>query len=72
MVSLLGKENVMNNFVTYKINLKLVRSFSFGFTIYSPTLNGLCFEIKLGVFSLMVWSKGKHLIGFSNYWVKQY
>ena len=51
-----------------KIHLKLVRSFSVGFTIMSPTLNGLCFSIDITCFSLMFWGKGKNLFGFNNYW----
>jgi len=54
-----------------KIQLKLVRSFSLGFSIYSPTLNGLYVEIYLGCFHVAVWGKGKSLVSFKNYWVNQ-
>ena len=53
---------------SYKINFKLVRSFSAGFTIYSPKLNGFCMDFKLGCFHLSLWSRGKQLLGFNNYW----
>jgi len=56
----------MNNFS--KINLKLVRSFSVGFTVASPTLNGLYIEFHLGCFHLVVWHKPSRWFGFNNYW----
>ena len=52
-----------------KINLKLVRSFSVGVAIYSPTLNGLYIEFHLGCFHLAIWNRAKgKLFGFNNYW----
>lgn len=53
---------------TFKITLKLVRSFSLGFVILSPKLNGLCFEIHVACFHLCVWNKGRELFGVANYW----
>lgn len=53
---------------TYKIQFKLVRSFSIGFSIHSPTLNGLSVEINIACFSLSIWSQGKYWFGFGNYW----
>lgn len=58
-------------FKTHKISFCIVRHFAIGFTIYSPTLNRICFEINLGCFMIRVWSKGEGLIGFKNYWIKQ-
>lgn len=51
-----------------KIQFKLVRSFSMGFTIYSPKLNGLCFDFDLACFSVCFLSRGNGLIGCYNYW----
>ena len=63
------KGNEMKDFRWTFITLKLVRSFGIGFTIYSPTLNGLCFDISIGCFIFAVSSKGRDgLIGFANYW----
>jgi len=56
---------------THKITFKLVRSFGIGFTIYSPTLNGICFEIDLACFSMTIWGKGEELIGFESYWERE-
>jgi len=53
---------------TSKINLKLVRSFSVGFAIYSPTLNGAYVELHIGCFHLALWSRGKKIFAFNNYW----
>jgi len=53
---------------SYKVALKLVRSFSLGFSIYSPTLNGLYIEFYFGCFIVAVWSRGKRLFGAENYW----
>ena len=58
-------------FKTYKIQFKLVRSFSIGFSIYSLSLNGAYVEINIGCFVLAIWSRGKNIIGFNNYWKKQ-
>jgi hypothetical protein len=55
-------------FKTYKIQLKLVRSFSIGFAIFSPRLNSAYIEFHLGCFHLALWSKGENLIGFKSYW----
>ena len=52
----------------YKINLKLVRSFSLGFTIYSLKLNGFCVDIQIANFTLNFWGKGEGFFKFSNYW----
>lgn len=52
----------------YKITLKLVRSFGLGFTIYSPKSNGLYVSIDVGCFVVDIWSRGKKLFGFENYW----
>ena len=57
-------------FKTYKIQFKLVRSFSIGFAIHSPTLNGAYIEFHLGCFHLSLWSRGRHLLGFKSYWKK--
>jgi hypothetical protein len=54
--------------ITPKISFKLVRSFSIGFTIFSPSLNGLCFEVSLACFTVSYWSRGDSLVGFFNYW----
>lgn len=54
--------------VTPKINFKLVRSFSVGFTIASPKLNGLYFRINVGCFQIAFWNRGGPMFGFSNYW----
>ena len=53
---------------TYKITFKLIRSFGLGFQIYSPKLNGLCFDITLGCFVIAFWNRGKELVGFQSYW----
>ena len=48
---------------------KIVRSFSVGFTIYSPHWNGwLSFEVCFACFVLMFDHKGVKLFGFENYW----
>jgi len=54
-----------------KLQFKLVRSFSLGFAIHSPTLNGFCVEIFLGCFHIHLWGKGKSLVSFKNYWSNQ-
>jgi len=51
-----------------KLNLKIVRSFSIGFSILSPKWNGLCVEVHLGFFHLVFWSRGTEIFGFNNYW----
>lgn len=53
---------------TYKIHFKLVRSFSVGFSILSPSLNGFCIELWLGCFCAAIWSRGRNWLGFGNYW----
>jgi hypothetical protein len=55
-----------------KINLYMARSFSVGFTVHSPTLNGVCFEIFLGCFGVRFWGKGETLLSVNNYWKKQF
>lgn len=53
---------------TPKITISLLRSFSLGFVIASPKLNGLCFHVDVACFRLMVWNRGNVLFGFRNYW----
>lgn len=50
------------------INLYIARAFSVGLTIYSPKLNGICFEVRVGCFGFRFSSKGKGFIKLSNYW----
>lgn len=49
-------------------NVAIVRSFSVGVTIFSPKLNGLCFEIVLACFLFRFDSKGKIFFKGSNFW----
>jgi len=51
-----------------KITFKLVRSFSIGFTISSPKLNGLHVVLLLGCFHVQIWSRGKTLFSARSYW----
>jgi hypothetical protein len=51
-----------------KITLKLVRSFSLGFTILSPKLNGVCFHVNAACFEIGFWNRGGDMFGFRNYW----
>jgi hypothetical protein len=53
---------------THKITIKLVRSFSLGFNIFSPKLNGFYVSINIACVSLCFWSRGKHLFGIQNFW----
>lgn len=53
---------------TYKIHFKLVRSFSLGFSILSPKLNGFCVELWLGCLHIALWGRGKEWVGFTSYW----
>ena len=53
---------------SHKITLKLVRSFALGIVIFSPKLNGFCFEIQVACFHLNIWNRGQGLFGFENYW----
>jgi hypothetical protein len=53
---------------TAKITIKIVRQFSVGFTIYSPTLNGFYAEINLACFTLSLWSRGETMFAARNYW----
>ncbi len=55
----------------YKIEIAMVRSFSIGFTIYSPKLNGFAVEVNFTCFLLRISSKGKAWFKLSNYWSKQ-
>lgn len=55
-------------FQTYKITIGLTRSFGVGFTIHSPTLNGLSIEFCVACFILRLWSRGKKLFTVENYW----
>lgn len=50
------------------INLYIARDFSVGFTIYSPKLNGVCFEVRAGCFGFRFFGKAKGFIKLSNYW----
>lgn len=57
----------MNSY--YKFTLKLARSFSVGFTIFSPHYNGwLMFEVRVACFILHFDRKGRRWFGFENYW----
>ena len=58
------REKIMSS----KINLKTVRSFSIGFMIHSPTLNGLYIELHFAWWHLAIWSRGKQWFGYNNYW----
>lgn len=49
------------------LTLKLIRSFGCGFTIHSPTLNGLSIEVQVACFAAHVWSRGRG-VDFRNYW----
>ena len=51
-----------------KLTIKLVRSFSLGFKIFSPKLNGLCIEVSVGCFAVQLWSRGKTFFAAKNYW----
>ena len=51
--------------------IAVCRSFSIGFTIFSPALNGLSIEIQLACFLFRARSKGRTLFQFNNYWVRQ-
>jgi len=53
---------------TYMIMFKLVRSFSIGFTIHSPKLNGFSVEFCFACFILSVWGKGRKLFAVRSYW----
>lgn len=53
---------------TPKIAFKLVRSFSIGFTIYSPKLNGFACDICFACFTLSLWSRGSDGVMFQNFW----
>ncbi len=55
-------------FKSYKMELKLVRSFSLGFAIMSPRLNGFALNIYLGCFHVTLWSRGSLLFGMRSYW----
>lgn len=46
----------------------IIRSFGVGFTIFSPKLNGFCFEINVACFLFRFDSKGKRLFKVSNFW----
>ncbi len=52
-----------------KLTLKLVRTFSIGFKIYSIKLNGLRLDIELACFILHFNYRGKKLLAFENYWL---
>jgi len=58
----------MKEFKRYHFHFKLVRSFALGFVIYSPTLNGLAFDINIACFSLHVGSKGNSWVGANSFW----
>jgi hypothetical protein len=46
----------------------IVQSFSIGFTIFSPTLNGLSIEVSIACFVFRFRSRGVELFKFNNYW----
>jgi hypothetical protein len=49
-------------------NFKIVRSFSLGFCIFSPKLNGFYMELYFGCLHIGIYGKGEGLIEFNNYW----
>lgn len=53
---------------TSKITIKLVRSFSIGFTIFSPKLNGFCMEIHFTCITITLRNRGIDLFSIKNYW----
>ncbi len=53
---------------SYKLTLALVRSFSLGFTVMSPKLNGLCFEVRAACFLFRFWNRGHRFLTTVNYW----
>jgi len=52
----------------YIIEVKLVRSFSVGFTIYSFALNGIAADFKFACFHLGLYGRGNKFFGATNYW----
>lgn len=54
--------------ITAKLSIALVRSFSLGFAIHSPMLNGAYFELYLGCVHFRFWNRGEQLFAFENYW----
>ncbi len=63
----------MNMYQGEKIQFKLVRSFSIGFTIYSYKLNGLVFDINIFCFSVLFAPfKGRKLVSFDSYWERKF
>ena len=53
----------------YKLTLKLARSFSIGFTIFSPYYNGwIMVEIRIACFVLHFDKNGRRFFGFENHW----
>jgi len=61
-----GKKNRMNDYG--KITIKIVRSFSLGFTVYSPKLNGIYVELHIACITVGAWSRGSKLIVAKNFW----
>ena len=57
---------------TGKIQLKLVRSFTLGICIHSPSLNGVAFDFYFGCIHLCFWGKGNVYFTCKNYWVNQF
>ena len=53
---------------THKLTFKIVRSFGFGFEIFSPKLNGLYFQITIACLKIDVWNRGKGVIRFASFW----
>lgn len=53
---------------TAKINFVIARSFSFGFTIFSPKLNGFCVEVALACFLLRFHNRGEYWFRYANFW----
>ena len=55
--------------MNHKFTFKIIRSFSVGFTIFSPHYNGwLMFELRLAFFALHFNKNGRRWVGFENYW----
>jgi hypothetical protein len=50
------------------IEVKLVRSFSIGFAIYSPTQNGLAVSVDIACFNVLLRNRGGWKVTFTNYW----
>lgn len=53
---------------TPKFTINVCRSFSIGFTIHSPTLNGCSVELSVACLAFRFWNRGGPLFGFRNFW----